>query len=51
MLKNGFPLYGKVASTFKNLGKSLKISKNTGVHTFLSSFQIDFPQVSITISE
>ena len=27
MLKNAFPLYGKVASTFKNLGIFLKISK------------------------
>ena len=51
LLKNAFPLYGKVASILKNL----KISENmekTGVHQqeHISSLKIGFSQVLIIVS-
>ena len=51
LLKNAFPLYGKVASILKNL----KISENmekTGVHQqeYISSLKIGFSQVLIIVS-
>ena len=46
--KNAFSLYGKVASTLKNLKISENIKK-TGVQwqKYTSSLKIDFPQVSV----
>ena len=51
LLKNAFPLYGKVASILKNL----KISENmekTDVHQqeYISSLKIGFSQVLIIVS-
>ena len=51
LLKNAFPLYGKVDFTLKNLKISENVGK-TGVHwqEYISSLKIDFPQVSIIVS-
>ena len=51
LMKNAFPLYGKVASTFKNLKISEYIEK-TGVHQqqYISSLKLDFSQVSVIVS-
>ena len=51
LLKNAFPLYGKFASTLKNLKISEKIEK-TDVHQqeYISSLKIDFPQIGIIVS-
>ena len=51
LLKNAFPLYGKVASTLKNLKISQNIEK-TGIHWqwYIFSLKIDFSQVSIIVS-
>ena len=51
LLKNAFPLYGKVASTLKNLKNSKNIEKNwCSLAGIYSSLKIDFSQVSIIVS-
>ena len=51
LLKNAFPLYGKVASTLKNLKNSKNIEKSwCSLGGIYSSLKTDFSQVSIIVS-
>ena len=50
LLKNAFPLYGKVPSNLKNLKISENIEK-TGVHCqeYILRLKTEFPQVSLIV--